>query len=35
MSETTDILSERLFLTLTPQQVERLATYGARRDAAR
>ncbi len=31
MSETTDIHSERLFPTLTPQQVERLTTYGARR----
>jgi thioredoxin reductase (NADPH) len=31
MSETTDLYSERLFPTLTPQQVERLTTYGARR----
>jgi thioredoxin reductase (NADPH) len=31
MSETTDILSERLFPTLTHQQLERVATYGARR----
>ncbi|HEX4683590.1 MAG TPA: FAD-dependent oxidoreductase [Gemmatimonadaceae bacterium] len=35
MSETTGILSERLFPTLTPQQVERLATYGARRTMRR
>jgi thioredoxin reductase (NADPH) len=31
MSETTNILSERLFPTLTQQQVERVATYGTRR----
>jgi thioredoxin reductase (NADPH) len=35
MNETTEILSERLFPTLTSQQVERLATYGARRQMRR
>ena len=35
MTDKTEMLSERLFPTLTPQQVERLATYGARRSMQR
>ena len=34
-NDTTDQFSERLFPTLTPQQVERLATYGTRRSMRR
>lgn len=35
MSETTNILSDRLFPALTPKQVERIASYGSRRQIRR